>query len=95
MLGELGARANWHLRLQQLLHAYPQPTFDVVLLEPGESAIAMARVLLDVTELPLREIEHLMNRSPQTIKQGIARADAEALRLRLEEAGARVEIRRS
>jgi large subunit ribosomal protein L7/L12 len=55
----------------------------------------MARALLDATGLPLREIEHLMNRSPQTIKQAIPRAEAEALRVRLEEAGARVEIRRT
>jgi ribosomal protein L7/L12 len=95
MLGELGARANWHQRMQQLVRGYPQPTFDVVLLQPGDSPITMVRALLDVTGLPLREIEYLMNRSPQTIKQAIPRAEAEALRVRLEEAGARVEIKRT
>jgi ribosomal protein L7/L12 len=93
MLAELGARANWHERLQQLLRAYPQPSFDVVLLHPGDSAITIARALLDATGLPLREIEYLMTRHPQTIKQAIPRAEAEALRLRLEEAGARIEIK--
>jgi hypothetical protein len=95
ILGELGARANWYQRLQQLLRGYPQPTFDVVLLHPGDSAITMVRALLDATGLPLREIEYLMNRSPQTIKQAMSRTEAEALRVRLEEAGARVEIRRT
>jgi ribosomal protein L7/L12 len=93
LLAELGARANWHQRLQALLRAYPQPSFDVVLLHPGDSAITMARALLDATGLPLREIEYLMNRSPQTIKQAIPRAEAEALRLRLEQAGAQIEIK--
>jgi ribosomal protein L7/L12 len=93
MLGQLGARANWHQRLHELLHAYPQPAFDVVLLHPGDSAIAMARALLDATGLPLREIEYLMSRPPQTVKGALPRAEAEALRQRLEQAGAQIEIK--
>jgi ribosomal protein L7/L12 len=92
-MAQLGARANFRQRLHALLAAYPQPSFDVVLLHPGDSAITMARALLDATGLPLREIEHLIKGSPQTIKQAIPRAEAEALRVRLEQAGAQIEIK--
>jgi large subunit ribosomal protein L7/L12 len=64
-----------------------------VLVDPGDSAITMARALLDATGLPLREIEVIIKKSPQTIKQAVPRAEAEALRVRLEQAGARVEIK--
>ena len=64
-----------------------------MLVHPGDSAITMARALLDATGLPLREIEHLIKRSPQTIKQAISRAEAEALRVRLEQAGGQIEIK--
>ncbi|HEX8951808.1 MAG TPA: ribosomal protein L7/L12, partial [Polyangia bacterium] len=93
LLAQLGARANFRQRLHALLSGYPQPSFDVVLLHPGDSAITMARALLDATGLPLREIEYMITRSPQTIKQAIPRAEAEALRVRLEQAGAQVEIK--
>ena len=93
LMARLGARANFRRRLHALLSAYPQPSFDVVLLHPGDSAITMARALLDATGLPLREIEYLITKSPQTIKQAIPRAEAEALRARLEQAGARIEIK--
>ncbi len=93
LLSQLGARANFRRRLHALLSAWPQPSFDVVLLHPGDSAITMARALLDATGLPLREIEYIINRSPQTIKQAIPRAEAEALRVRLEQAGAQIEIK--
>lgn len=92
-MARLGARANFCRRLHALLSGYPQPSFDVVLLDPGDSAIGMARALLDATGLPLREIEYLITKSPQTIKQAIPRAEAEALRTRLEQAGARIEIK--
>lgn len=92
-MARLGARANFCRRLHALLSAHPQPSFDVVLLDPGDSAIGMARALLDATGLPLREIEYLITKSPQTIKQAIPRAEAEALRARLEQAGARIEIK--
>jgi large subunit ribosomal protein L7/L12 len=90
---QIGARANFRRRLDALLAAYPQPAFDVVLVDPGDSAITMARALLDATGLPLREIEVMIKKSPQTIKQALPRAEAEALRVRLEQAGARVEIK--
>ena len=93
LMAQVGARANFRRRLDALLSAYPQPAFDVVLVDPGDSAITMARALLDATGLPLREIEVMIKRSPQTIKQAVPRAEAEALRGRLEQAGARVEIK--
>jgi ribosomal protein L7/L12 len=93
MLGQLGARANWYRRLQTLLGAHPQPSFDVVLLHPGHSTIVMTKELREATGLPLREIEYLITKSPQTIKQAVPRAEAEALRMRLEKAGAQVEIK--
>jgi ribosomal protein L7/L12 len=93
LLGQLGARANWRARLQALLKAHPQPSFDVVLVKPGKNAITTARELRDATGLPLREVEYLMNKSPQTIKQSVPREEAEALRERLEKAGAQVEIK--
>jgi hypothetical protein len=93
LLSQLGTRANFRQRLQALLSAYPQPLVDVVLLDPGDSAIAMARALRDATGLPLVEIEQIIKRSPQTVKRAIPRAEADALRVRLEQAGARIEIK--
>jgi len=93
LMAQIGARANFRRRLDALLSGYAQPAFDVVLVDPGDSAITMARALLDATGLPLREIEVMIKRSPQTIKQAVPRAEAEALRVRLEQAGARVEIK--
>jgi large subunit ribosomal protein L7/L12 len=93
LMAQIGARANFRRRLEALLSAYPQPAFDVVLVDPGGSAITMARALLDATGLPLREIEVMIKKSPQTINQALPRAEAEALRVRLEQAGARVEIK--
>ena len=53
----------------------------------------MVRALRDATGLPLRQIEHFVKQSPQTIKQAVPRAEAEALRLRLEQAGAQIELK--
>jgi predicted unusual protein kinase regulating ubiquinone biosynthesis (AarF/ABC1/UbiB family)/ribosomal protein L7/L12 len=70
-------------------------TWDLVLIDPGSSEIAVVRELRALTGLELAQVKHLMDASPRTIRQAVSRADAEALRIRLENAGANVEVRRS
>jgi ribosomal protein L7/L12 len=92
-LSRLGARANWYRRLQLLLQTFPGPTYEVVLIDPGASPIAVIREMRDATGLPLREIEHLLRSCPQTIAASLPRAGAETLRQRLESAGCRIEVK--
>jgi predicted unusual protein kinase regulating ubiquinone biosynthesis (AarF/ABC1/UbiB family) len=92
VLGQLGARANWYQRLQTLLQAHPEPCFDVLLLDAGATPIATIRELRDATGVPLRDVELLVQSCPCMIREGLPRSAAYALRERLENAGARVEV---
>ncbi|MGZ3441670.1 MAG: ribosomal protein L7/L12, partial [Polyangia bacterium] len=67
--------------------------YDLVLIDPGRSPIALIRELRELTGMSLREVKYLMDTSPQILKQSMPAAEAKALRLRLETAGARVELR--
>jgi ribosomal protein L7/L12 len=78
----------------------PLPTvdtsvYDLVLDHPGVHLIAVIRQLRDVTGLDLRDVKLLVDDCPRTIASGLPRADAKALRARLESAGARVSLRRT
>ncbi len=67
--------------------------FDVVLADAGANKIAVIKVVRDVTGLGLKEAKDLVDGAPKTIKEGIAKADAEGLKKQLEEAGAEVELK--
>jgi predicted unusual protein kinase regulating ubiquinone biosynthesis (AarF/ABC1/UbiB family)/ribosomal protein L7/L12 len=67
--------------------------YDVVLVDPGSRPIALVRELRELTGLELRDLEILLDSSPQIIQSALPTAAARVLRQRLESAGARVELR--
>ena len=67
--------------------------FDVVLTGPGEKKINVIKVVRAVTGLGLKEAKDLVDGAPQTVKEGVSKADAEELKKQLEEAGASVELK--
>jgi predicted unusual protein kinase regulating ubiquinone biosynthesis (AarF/ABC1/UbiB family) len=69
--------------------------WDLVLVDPGTSPIALVRELREVTGLDLAQVKYLMDASPRTIREAIPRDVAETLRARFQAAGAKVELRRS
>jgi predicted unusual protein kinase regulating ubiquinone biosynthesis (AarF/ABC1/UbiB family) len=70
-------------------------TWDIVLVHAGASPIALIRELRELTGMDLRDLEGLVDSVPQTLRQAMQRAEAEALRQRLETVGAQVEVRRA
>ena len=67
--------------------------FDVILASAGESKIQVIKVVREITGLGLKEAKDLVDGAPKAVKEGIAKADAEALKKQLEDAGAKVEVK--
>ena len=67
--------------------------FDVVLTGAGEKKIGVIKVVREVTGLGLKEAKALVDGAPNAVKEGIAKAEAEELKAKLEEAGASVELK--
>ena len=67
--------------------------FDVVLTAAGEKKIGVIKVVREVTGLGLKEAKALVDGAPNAVKEGIAEAEAEELKAKLEEAGASVELK--
>ena len=67
--------------------------FDVILAAAGEKKINVIKVVREVTGLGLKEAKALVDGAPAPVKEGIAKADADALKAKLEEAGATVELK--
>jgi large subunit ribosomal protein L7/L12 len=67
--------------------------FDVVLLEAGANKVSVIKVVRELTGLGLKEAKDLVDGAPKPVKEAIAKADAEAATKKLEEAGAKVEIK--
>ena len=67
--------------------------FDVVLVKAGEQKIAVIKVVREVTDKGLQEAKQLVDTAPQTVKSGVAKAEAEELKKKLEAAGASVELK--
>ena len=67
--------------------------FDVVLAEAGANTVAVIKAVRGATGLGLKEAKDLVESAPAVLKEGIAKAEAEALKKELEEAGAKVEIK--
>ena len=67
--------------------------FDVVLAEVGASKLNVIKVVREITGLGLKEAKELVESAPKTLKEGCSKADAEALKKQLEDAGASVEIK--
>lgn len=73
--------------------AAEQTEFDVVLKAAGGNKIAVIKVVREVTGLGLKEAKALVDGAPGTIKEAVAKEDAEAMKAKLEEAGAKVELK--
>jgi large subunit ribosomal protein L7/L12 len=67
--------------------------FDVVLVSPGGSKLAVVKLVKELTGLGLKDAKEIVDSAPKAIKEGIAKDEAEALKKQLEEAGAEVELK--
>ena len=68
-------------------------TFDVVLVSVGDKKIPVIKVVREITSLGLKEAKDLVEAAPKAIREGVAKKDAEELKKKLEEVGAKVELR--
>lgn len=67
--------------------------FDVVLVSPGGSKLAVVKLVKELTGLGLKDAKEIVDSAPKAIKEGVAKDEAEALKKQLEEAGAEVELK--
>ena len=67
--------------------------FDVVLASAGSSKIPVIKAVREITGLGLAEAKALVDGAPKTIKEAVAKDDAEAMKAKLEEAGATIELK--
>ena len=70
-----------------------QTEFDVVLTDVGASKINVIKVVREITGLGLKEAKEIVDGAPKAIKEKVAKADADAMKAKLEEAGATVEVK--
>jgi large subunit ribosomal protein L7/L12 len=67
--------------------------FDVVLASTGDKKINVIKEVRAITGLGLKEAKDLVEGAPKTVKEGVAKAEAESIKAKLEEAGAKVELK--
>ncbi|ALV05043.1 50S ribosomal protein L7/L12 [Roseateles depolymerans] len=67
--------------------------FNVVLTDAGANKVSVIKAVREITGLGLKEAKDLVDGAPKPVKEGIAKADAEAAKKKLEEAGAKVELK--
>ena len=72
--------------------AEEKTSFDVVLKEAGANKIQVIKVVRDATGLGLKEAKELVDGAPKTVKENVAKAEAEELKAKFEEVGATVEL---
>ena len=72
--------------------AEEKSSFDVVLTEAGDQKIKVIKVVRDATGLGLKEAKELVDGAPKTIKEGVAKEEAEELKAKFVEVGAVVEL---
>jgi large subunit ribosomal protein L7/L12 len=70
-----------------------QTEFDVILASAGDQKIKVIKVVREITGLGLKEAKDLVDNAPKTIKEGVAKEEAEALKEKLAEVGANVEVK--
>ncbi|MDW7651516.1 MAG: 50S ribosomal protein L7/L12 [Bacillota bacterium] len=73
--------------------AEEQSEFDVILTSPGEKKVQVIKAVREVTGLGLKEAKELVDGAPNPVKEKISKEDADALKAKLEEAGASVEVK--
>ena len=67
--------------------------FNVVLTDAGANKVSVIKAVREITGLGLKEAKDLVDGAPKPVKEGIAKADAEAALKKLEDAGAKVEVK--
>jgi large subunit ribosomal protein L7/L12 len=73
--------------------AAEKEAFDVVLASVGENKVGVIKAVRAVTSLGLKEAKDLVESAPATVKEAVAKADAQNMKKQLEEAGAKVELK--
>lgn len=73
--------------------AEEQTEFTVVLTEAGANKVSVIKAVREITGLGLKEAKDLVDGAPKPVKEGLSKADAEAAKKKLEEAGAKVELK--
>src|ERR1700674_5467112 len=73
--------------------AEEQTEFTVILASFGENKVNVIKAVRELTGLGLKEAKDLVDGAPKPVKEGISKADAEAAKKKLEEAGAKVEVK--
>ena len=73
--------------------AAEQTEFTVILKEVGAKKIEVIKVVRELTQLGLKEAKDLVDGAPKNVKEGVSKADADTMKKKLEEAGAKIEIK--
>ena len=73
--------------------AEAKDAFDVILASSGDNKVAVIKAVRAVTTLGLKEAKDLVESAPATVKEAVAKADAEKMKKELEAAGAKVELK--
>jgi large subunit ribosomal protein L7/L12 len=73
--------------------AEEQTEFNVILSEVGANKVSVIKAVREITGLGLKEAKDLVDGAPKAVKEGVAKADAEAAKKKLEEAGAKADIK--
>jgi large subunit ribosomal protein L7/L12 len=73
--------------------AEEQTEFSVMLLEAGANKVSVIKAVREITGLGLKEAKDLVDGAPKPVKEGVAKADAEAMKKKLEDAGAKAELK--
>ena len=73
--------------------AEEQTEFNVMLLEAGANKVSVIKAVREITGLGLKEAKDKVDGAPSTLKEGVSKADAEAAKKKLEEAGAKAELK--
>ena len=73
--------------------AEEQTEFNAMLLEAGANKVSVIKAVREITGLGLKEAKDVVDGAPKAVKEGVSKADAEAAKKKLEEAGAKVELK--
>ena len=73
--------------------AEEQTEFNLVLAEVGSNKVGVIKVVREITGLGLKEAKDVVDGAPKTVKEAMSKADAEAAKKKLEEAGAKAELK--
>ena len=73
--------------------AVEQTEFNVMLLEAGANKVSVIKAVREITGLGLKEAKDLVDGAPKAVKEAVSKADADAAKKKLEDAGAKVELK--